>query len=760
MSKTKTVDRGRFKENPFNGERVRWEEFHRFIRIAIQEHEHLPEHWLNYLFEDFPLDDTVPGGIVYPEEYVNRVIPPPVALTASAEAQRNRESAISRGEKHNERVRKCRAIFVTILNAGISQNLKNIFHDTYNVNAYTFYGYLKNTFGPASNQNEDKSVAMHRMMTMTMGHSETFTSFMTKFEHKAKYLKLKKDAKRGLLTSTLINTEGKFQMLPERLIPELKKVRETDMSYAEMITWITQADVNQHNDGLKVIKIKKIKTENEQPDRTKIADREKDKPNLMDPNGMILNPRYLCYQCSNYGHSSRDCLAPYCNQCETVRPEHRSNACPNPKDNKRSRRGKRAVPEAKKSKGNAKTPIKHQPKRAVKSVSSTSYLTDEDADDESLRMNAEFDREEDSPAESDDYADNKSIRKSRRLRTIKLGNDERTFIRQTSKRSNINTLVLHDSGAQAHAARSERLLTKTVQVYDKNSRDYTQLKGASGEDLKASAVGTIHGLDAPVIVANIEDDVIVSTTQMSASNYWTIHPPIGLFPGVGVIIFKHNEIGKCGKLMTIGNEDMYSDPTTWNRFDIDIKIPDMSPIQQLLDDVPTDAKRSPRWMTISRVQGMERLTSKEQVLFQQRIWFATKKRMLWYIDHIPSFPLKKSQLELYFNHDEVGKIRGHFMKRSHHSANVYDQSEDEEMKVYEKMSMKEVIQDNSKKSHHREELRNMVIGYETGSDIVPGPNNKSYRAVFVDKASGFKWSASLPKKSHLPEAFTQYCEFM
>ena len=76
------------------------------------------------------------------------------------------------------------------------------------------------------------------------------------------------------------------------------------------------------------------------------------------------------------------------------------------------------------------------------------------------------------------------------------------------------------------------------------------------------------------------------------------------------------------------------------------------------------------------------------------------------------------------------------------------------------MSAKEVISDKSKKSHHREELRNMIIGYETGSDLVPGPGNKSHRAIFVDKATGFKWSASLPKKSHLPEAFTAYCEFM
>jgi hypothetical protein len=70
--------------------------------------------------------------------------------------------------------------------------------------------------------------------------------------------------------------------------------------------------------------------------------------------------------------------------------------------------------------------------------------------------------------------------------------------------------------------------------------------------------------------------------------------------------------------------------------------------------------------------------------------------MLWYIDHIPSFPLKKSQLELYFDPDEVGMLKRHFKKRSHHFANVHDQSEEEVMKIYERMSVKELIQDKSK----------------------------------------------------------------
>jgi hypothetical protein len=167
-----------------------------------------------------------------------------------------------------------------------------------------------------------------------------------------------------------------------------------------------------------------------------------------------------------------------------------------------------------------------------------------------------------------------------------------------------------------------------------------QLKGASGEDRNASAIGVIHGLEAPVVVANIEDDIIVSTSQLASSIYWTIHPPAGVFPDVGVIIFEHNEVGSHGKLMTIGNNEMYSDPTTWNRYDIDIKIPDLSPILQLIDDIPI-VRKNPKWMTMSRIQGMERLTSKKQVLLQQRMWFAPKKLMTWLIDNIPSFPLKR-----------------------------------------------------------------------------------------------------------------------
>ena len=144
-----------------------------------------------------------------------------------------------------------------------------------------------------------------------MGHTETFTSFMTKFNHKADYLKLKSGAKRGLLTTTLSNTNGKFQLLPDRLIEELKYARKTDMNFREMVTWLTQQDINQMNDGIKMLKVKKIHADDVEEKVKKIVpnkDKDKESNQMHDPNGLLIRVSYKCYNCQNYGHSSKDCL--------------------------------------------------------------------------------------------------------------------------------------------------------------------------------------------------------------------------------------------------------------------------------------------------------------------------------------------------------------------------------------------------------------------------------------------------------------------
>ena len=117
MSKPRTKEADNFKEYPFNGERVRWEDFHRYLRMAINKREDLPQTWLNCLFDDYPTDDNDNDKIVFPAEFVTRVIHNPPAANANMNAQRNLNDAIKRDEKHNERVRKSLASLVDILSS-------------------------------------------------------------------------------------------------------------------------------------------------------------------------------------------------------------------------------------------------------------------------------------------------------------------------------------------------------------------------------------------------------------------------------------------------------------------------------------------------------------------------------------------------------------------------------------------------------------------------------------------------------------------
>ena len=77
MSKVKNFEGESFKVKPFNGERARWEDYHRFLRITINKQEDLPENWLNYLFEDYPMDPNDITARLYPMEHMGRQLNPP-----------------------------------------------------------------------------------------------------------------------------------------------------------------------------------------------------------------------------------------------------------------------------------------------------------------------------------------------------------------------------------------------------------------------------------------------------------------------------------------------------------------------------------------------------------------------------------------------------------------------------------------------------------------------------------------------------------
>ena len=153
------------------------------------------------------------------------------------------------------------------------------------------------------------------------------------FENKCEYLGLTDHAKRGLLTSTMQNTDGKVQILCDRLIPELKHVREEDLDYNSMVAWLKRQDIRQLNDGLSKPKaLKKIITTVVNKEEAKYIDKalpKRTEQTMIDGKGLIMRPKMLCFNCSNYGHGANDCSAPFCSKCLTMSPNHTWSKCKN-----------------------------------------------------------------------------------------------------------------------------------------------------------------------------------------------------------------------------------------------------------------------------------------------------------------------------------------------------------------------------------------------------------------------------------------------
>ena len=226
---------------PFAGERSKWESYFRFVKTAIKIHPDISTEWKNYLFVIFPIEVAVApavGAYIIPDEFLERNVPAVVGIGAPLESHRTRNEAIKRETEHNKAVGKAISLHTGILTASCGDSLNEIFMERFALNPYLFFRYLQTTYGPESNVNEDKSCTMHKLLTSKMKHLESFDSFLVAFQSKSTYLGLNDDAKRGLITTTFANTDGKVQLLADRLIPELKSVRERDLNYNDTVDWL------------------------------------------------------------------------------------------------------------------------------------------------------------------------------------------------------------------------------------------------------------------------------------------------------------------------------------------------------------------------------------------------------------------------------------------------------------------------------------------------------------------------------------------
>jgi hypothetical protein len=293
-----------FITNPFNGERSRCELYFRGIKTAVKVHPDIPTEWKNYLFTVYPMHEAPEeqrGSYNYPVEFINREIMPILANNANPVNQKNRNDLIKRDKEFNRDVGKAISLHTGILTATCSESLNEIFAERFSLDPYLFFRYLQTTYGPESNANEDRSNTMHQLLSSKMKSTDSFDSFMVSFNNKCTYLGLNEHAKRGLLTATLANTDGKNQLLPDRLIKELKHVREQDLDYNDTVTWLKRQDIRQANDGLPKDKVVK-RIQEKITDERKIKSHpdphsRPDNDLLMDGDGVMVKPKVICHNC-------------------------------------------------------------------------------------------------------------------------------------------------------------------------------------------------------------------------------------------------------------------------------------------------------------------------------------------------------------------------------------------------------------------------------------------------------------------------------
>ena len=67
--------RRNFSTNQFAGERDRWEDYERYLRMMIMKNVDVPTEWKDFLFTVFPALPGVDDQYMFVPEFINRIVP-------------------------------------------------------------------------------------------------------------------------------------------------------------------------------------------------------------------------------------------------------------------------------------------------------------------------------------------------------------------------------------------------------------------------------------------------------------------------------------------------------------------------------------------------------------------------------------------------------------------------------------------------------------------------------------------------------------
>ena len=169
--------RNNFAITPFAGERERWEEYERAIRLMIKRNIDVPTERNNFLFTEFPGVPNRPDEFILPEEFDVHPVPPLLALNATPVARKTRMDLIKIEKEYNAKVGKAISAHTGILYDTCCDSLIEVYADRFAMEPYAFFRYMKRAYEPESNVHEDRSNSLHKIIRLKMTHQESFDTF-------------------------------------------------------------------------------------------------------------------------------------------------------------------------------------------------------------------------------------------------------------------------------------------------------------------------------------------------------------------------------------------------------------------------------------------------------------------------------------------------------------------------------------------------------------------------------------------------------
>ena len=667
------------------------------------------ELWIQEEWTKYP-DDQIPLSL---DSVAITTHPDGSAVTESDRKERadRRERMVSK----NRRILTAEAAIMKALLKLLSEGLRKQITSEHKNDPVKAYKSLTDTYGPDQSTSSTITTKWINLLNANLPNDGNFGEFFRTFNKAADELEIKPESKAALLA---IQTNPKhnfqLQLLPARLMSEIKTSQKLGYDFETTINYIRTADEQQST-------YKYEHTKASKPDRHRHAHKVVSTSICKECED---TSKLRCTNCFNTGHTNKTCKLDACWKCKSFHCGHKSHECTvnnkhiTNKLEKELGRKPREKSAPAKGKEKHKGDMKDSRNKMVSKHARKAQRQSEESDD------SESDDESDSSS-SDSESSERGIRFNRHVRVRNINNGPNPIDQHPYQH-------IIDTGSEEHIVRNELSLLRTQQRYSGPEQAPISIYAANEEELTISARGTIG--DYIKHSAYVSNDLggqnLLSGPRLQRQGFWLIFPPTNHQKQVGCII-----ADKDGTIMGTTTPDLAINPQDIRPTDAKISIPKIPTFAHSMALSTTTTKRA------TTLKGVT-LSRKDLVMFVHKIGHWTKVEMKWMAklsdqgQGIDNFPLTEKEVDTYYTNDCDCCPRGH------HHRNPISHTDFKAPNTTKKQP--------HDTTHHDLQLRNNVIGEEIGIDLYEFMGKKKLNVR--DKASGYAVDVDIKTKKDVVPA--------